>query len=659
MMKKEKKVSTKLSIYFTLIALFVGVIFYFLLPNILNYPPDTINTEFDKEVSKLYYIYQYSIALIGIITIFIIFFKLSLKKIDKWIINKDKSQIEEIRNTCFQYPFKLFVTIEFFPVFIVLVTLMSTGSHPVILLFKIGILVFSFATLVSSIFLIISKNVFYPILKETSNYTKFEKSKKEDSLVTRLTFQIFPCILVSILLVCLIGYSRLTDEKGTLLYTYYMTELENVEISDSSNLLNQLEKQLKGKFLGDNDFVFVETPSGEILSTADNDSISEFFIQYMHILSESHNNRVYEAYTIDEQGVIRNVTYNGQTYTIGIHYEIVSSSLLVYFLLAATLLFLFDLIILIYMIKSINTDLRNVTDGMKNILKNSDNMQSHRLPVTSNDIVGELVKSFNSIQELTKENIDKIHNNQNMLMERERLASLGQLIGGIAHNLKTPIMSISGAAEGLNDLVEEFDASIGNPIVNDDDFHDIAKDMREWLEKVKSYTEYMSDILTAVKGQAVTMSESEEMSFTISELFRRVDILMKHELKKAVIYLNVSVKTDENLSIHGNVNSLVQVINNMISNSIQAYNGKTEQFIDLIATQNDKNIIITVKDYGPGLPKNVQNKLFKEMITTKGKNGTGLGLYMSYSTIKAHFNGEITVESKPNEGTSFNIILPR
>ena len=252
-----------------------------------------------------------------------------------------------------------------------------------------------------------------------------------------------------------------------------------------------------------------------------------------------------------------------------------------------------------------------------------------------------------------------IKDKQNLLIESERLASLGQLIGGIAHNLKTPIMSIAGASEGIKDLVNEFDASIGNPIVNDDDFHAIAGDMREWLDKINSYTEYMSDILTAVKGQAVNLSEQTQLDFTIGELFKRVNILMKHELKQAVVYLNMSMKVDENIIINGDVNSMVQVINNMISNSIQAYNGKPEQSIDMIAWKNDNNkIVITIKDYGPGLPDKVKNKLFKEMITTKGKNGTGLGLYMSYSTIRAHFNGDIIVESEEGKGTTFNIILP-
>ena len=168
----------------------------------------------------------------------------------------------------------------------------------------------------------------------------------------------------------------------------------------------------------------------------------------------------------------------------------------------------------------------------------------------------------------------------------------------------------------------------------------------------------MSDVITAVKGQAVTLSENESTSFDLDELIKRVNILMKHELKNALIVLNIKFNTDKNTVLHGDITSLVQVINNMISNSIQAYNGETNKSIDLILDKKDNNIIISVKDYGNGLPDKVKQKLFKEMITTKGKNGTGLGLFMSYSTIRAHFNGNITFESEEGKGTTFYIILP-
>ena len=271
-------------------------------------------------------------------------------------------------------------------------------------------------------------------------------------------------------------------------------------------------------------------------------------------------------------------------------------------------------------------------------------------------VIGTLIIFKDTTQHML--DMQTIKNNQDMLLERERLASLGQLIGGIAHNLKTPIMSISGAAEGLTDLVKEYEASVGDPEVTVQDHHDIAKDMKDWIEKIHSYTEYMSDIITAVKGQAVTMSEEQAVSFTLDELVKRVNILMKHELKNALVELNVSMQVNEQTVLKGNINSLVQVINNMISNAIQAYDGKPDNKIDLILKKENNNIIISVKDYGCGLPDEVQKKLFKEMITTKGKNGTGLGMFMSYSTIKGHFNGDITFETEVNKGTTFNVILP-
>lgn len=221
------------------------------------------------------------------------------------------------------------------------------------------------------------------------------------------------------------------------------------------------------------------------------------------------------------------------------------------------------------------------------------------------------------------------------------------MIGGIAHNLKTPIMSISGAAEALTDLITEYDASIGDPDVTNEDHHAIAKDMESWVSKIKAHTSYMSDVITAVKGQATTSGPTEiAEKFTIEELILRVSVLMKHDLKHSLVELNCVVNVEKTFTLYGNVNSLVQVIDNLISNSIQSYNGKPDGSIDLIIEKQDNFIVITVRDYGCGIPKDVQDKLFKEMVTTKGKNGTGLGLFMSYSNIKAKFNGTLSFESK-------------
>ena len=264
-------------------------------------------------------------------------------------------------------------------------------------------------------------------------------------------------------------------------------------------------------------------------------------------------------------------------------------------------------------------------------------------------------------KDITQHLIDmqNLEKNQNTLMERERLASLGQMIGGIAHNLKTPIMSIAGAADGLEDLITEYKESIDDPEVTREDHHAIANDMSSWISKIRTYDSYMSDVITAVKGQAVNMNDEKPILFTVKELLNRVNILMKHELKNALVTLNIEYKTSENTQILGNINSLVQVINNLISNAIQAYNGKPNQSIDLVVDSKDNKLLISVIDHGCGISKEVQDKLFSQMITTKGQKGTGLGLFMSYSTIKGHFKGDMNFESEVGKGTRFNILLPK
>ena len=265
------------------------------------------------------------------------------------------------------------------------------------------------------------------------------------------------------------------------------------------------------------------------------------------------------------------------------------------------------------------------------------------------------------LKDITQHKLDMqtIQNNQEILIERERLATLGQMIGGIAHNLKTPIMSISGATEGITDLINEYKSSIGDPEVTKEDHMAIAADMEDWIKKIQSHLSYMSDIITTVKGQAVAFSDNTTFtSFTIDDFVRQVNILMKHELSHALIELEEILNISGDTVVKGNINSLVQVVNNIISNAIQAYGGQPNQKIVLEIYPRDNSIIFKIQDFAGGLPDKVKDKLFKEMITTKGKNGTGLGLFMSYSNIKAHFNGDIKFESITGKGTTFFIEIP-
>ena len=187
------------------------------------------------------------------------------------------------------------------------------------------------------------------------------------------------------------------------------------------------------------------------------------------------------------------------------------------------ILFLLIFAILVYVSHSLAKEINTVSTKLKEIASSNkkDINLNKKLIVTSEDELADLSLAFNQTQAFTRNNIKQIRANQSMLMERERLASLGQLIGGIAHNLKTPIMSIAGATQGLENLIHEYDESIDDPLVNSQDHHEIAKDMQSWIPKIRAHLEYMSDIITTVKGQAVaSLSSDDAETFTISELIK-------------------------------------------------------------------------------------------------------------------------------------------
>ena len=280
----------------------------------------------------------------------------------------------------------------------------------------------------------------------------------------------------------------------------------------------------------------------------------------------------------------------------------------------------------------------------------------NKMTVISNDELGDLVVSFNKILDMEKAHNEQMVKNQEILIEQERLSSLGQLIGGIAHNLKTPIMSISGASKALDDLINEYDKSIGNDQVNEKDFHEIANDMHEWNNKINVYLDYMTEIINTAKGQAVSMNASMVTEFSIKELVTRIQILMKEQLMQFNCELNLENSVNDDITIKGEISAIIQVLNNLINNAIEAYN-KTPGIINLRIFDNKNNVFIEVEDYAGGIPEHIKDKLFRQMITTKGKDGTGLGLYICYSTIKGKFNGDLSFVSEKGKGTTFKIVL--
>ena len=278
-------------------------------------------------------------------------------------------------------------------------------------------------------------------------------------------------------------------------------------------------------------------------------------------------------------------------------------------------------------------------------------------PLEVNGLVSGFAVLFKDVTQL-RESMQRLQDSQERMMEQERLAFLGQMIGGLAHNLKTPIMSISGCVVAAEALVDECEDSLTDEMVTEEDYREIYTEMRDWFHKVKDSTAYMSDIITAIKGQAANISTDEKVMFTIDEMLKRCTLLMRHELLNSGCHLQINYDPEEEISLQGDINNLIQVVDNLLSNAIYAQKQVGGGDIEIQIAHNNQNLDIIVKDRGIGISDKIKEKLFKTMVTSKGTMGTGLGLYISNAVIRGKFRGSMWAEQREGGGSVFGISIP-
>ncbi|MBS1760130.1 MAG: tetratricopeptide repeat protein [Bacteroidetes bacterium] len=288
-----------------------------------------------------------------------------------------------------------------------------------------------------------------------------------------------------------------------------------------------------------------------------------------------------------------------------------------------------------------------------------------------------LLRSIKQKQRAKKE-IQNAYKNlqatQSQLIQSEKMASLGELTAGIAHEIQNPLNFVNNFSEVSTELVDEMNDEITKG--NLDDAREIANDLKQNLEKINHHGKRAGDI---VKGmlQHSRKSEGKKEPTDINALCDEYLRLAYHGLRAKDKSFNADFKTEFDESIP-NINVVPQdigrVILNLINNAFYAVNERKklnesgyEPTVIVSTKKEGNNVLISVKDNGTGIPQNIVDKIFQPFFTTKPTgSGTGLGLSLSYDIVKAH-GGEIKVETKEGEarpddsvgrGTEFKIYLP-
>ncbi len=261
--------------------------------------------------------------------------------------------------------------------------------------------------------------------------------------------------------------------------------------------------------------------------------------------------------------------------------------------------------------------------------------------------------------------LDNLKSTQHQLIQSEKMASLGELTAGIAHEIQNPLNFVNNFSEVSTELVDEMNEEIKKG--NLEDATAIAADLKQNLEKINHHGKRAGDIVKGMLQHSRSSSGQKEPT-DINGLADEYLRLAYHGLRAKDKSFNATMKTEFDESI-GKINIISQdigrVILNLITNAFYVVNEKKksgiENFEPTVSVSTKKvngSIEIKVADNGNGIPPKILDKIFQPFFTTKPTGqGTGLGLSLSYDIVKAH-GGELKVETKEGEGSEFVISLP-
>jgi two-component system, NtrC family, sensor kinase len=272
------------------------------------------------------------------------------------------------------------------------------------------------------------------------------------------------------------------------------------------------------------------------------------------------------------------------------------------------------------------------------------------------------------VQERTaslNQSMENLKSTQSQLIQSEKMASLGELTAGIAHEIQNPLNFVNNFSEVSNELIDEMKTEFTKG--DTEEGFAIADDIKQNLEKILHHGKRADAIVKGMLQHSSSGSGKKE-STDINKLADEHLRLAYHGLRAKDKSFNATMKTDFDESI-GNINIIPQdigrVILNLITNAFYVVDEKKKSGLEhyeptvSVSTKkmNDK-VEIKVTDNGNGIPQKVLDKIFQPFFTTKPTGqGTGLGLSLSYDIVKAH-GGELKVETMEGEGSTFIIQIP-
>jgi len=293
------------------------------------------------------------------------------------------------------------------------------------------------------------------------------------------------------------------------------------------------------------------------------------------------------------------------------------------------------------------------------ILK-QDEINQHALQ-QNNNLTGKVNARTDALKESNQEllsTLEKLHQFQGQLVETEKMASLGDMVAGIAHEVNTPIGLGVTASTLLADRLKEIKQFFEEKTLKSSQLKKFLNEGEENIGIIYRNLERAAKLISSFKKVAVDQSSADTRHFNVSELLEEVTLTLKARINQENVKLTVDCPKD--LIIESKPGPINQILINLIINSIiHGFEHKPQGVINISISYLSEQLHINYQDDGVGIDESIKSRVFDPFTTTKrGSGGSGLGLHLVFNLVTQALNGHIDFESDIGQGTVFNITFP-
>jgi len=270
----------------------------------------------------------------------------------------------------------------------------------------------------------------------------------------------------------------------------------------------------------------------------------------------------------------------------------------------------------------------------------------------------ELKRYQTTLEDMVEQRTNKLQSAQKQLIESEKMASLGELVAGVAHEINTPVGVGVTAASFLMDETNNINKKYLDSLMTKEDFDEYLKCSLQTTEMILSNLQRATDLVKSFKQVAVDQTAEERRQFSVIGYIEEILLTLHPRLKKT--HHSITLSGDKSIEIDSYPGSFSQIVTNLIMNSIiHAFDEGVAGQIGINIACEDKQVILTYTDDGIGVDEDNLAKIFDPFFTTKrGFGGTGLGMHIVYNLVTQKLKGLIKCESVLGEGVKFTIGIP-